>query len=52
MKTNPPKEGASTENSAATLTVTREVVGERGAELAVITCQTIVSPSGGHRGGK
>jgi PAS domain-containing protein len=36
MKTNPPKEGALTENSAGVLTVTREMVRERGAELAVI----------------
>ena len=36
MKTNPPKEGALTDNSAGTVTVTREVVRERGAEPAVI----------------
>jgi hypothetical protein len=36
MKTNPSKEGALTDNSVGTVTVTREVVRERGAELAVI----------------
>ena len=50
MKTNPAKEGALTDNSVGTATVTREVVRERGAGLVVITWQTIVSPSGGHMG--
>jgi PAS domain S-box-containing protein len=36
MKTNPPKEGALIENYAGILTVTREMLRERGAELAVI----------------
>src|ERR1700720_4185605 len=35
MKTNPPKEGALIENYAGILTVTREMLRERGAELAV-----------------
>ena len=36
MKTNPLKEGALTENSAGLGTVTRKMVRERAAELAVI----------------
>jgi hypothetical protein len=36
MKTNPLKEGALTENSAGIGTVTRKMVRERAAELAVI----------------
>ena len=36
MKTNPPKENALTEDSAGTVTVSREMVRERGPELAVI----------------
>ena len=36
MKTNPLKEGALTENSAGIGTVTRKMVPERAAELAVI----------------
>jgi PAS domain S-box-containing protein len=36
MKTSPPTEGASTENSAATLTVTRENVRKRVAKRALI----------------
>src|SRR5208282_4096342 len=36
MKTNPLKDGALTENSAGIGTVTRKMVRERAAELAVI----------------
>jgi hypothetical protein len=36
MKTNAPKEGALTENSAGMLTVIREMAREREAKLAVI----------------
>jgi hypothetical protein len=40
MKTNPPKEGASTENSAGILTVTRKKVPERGSGLAAINSRS------------
>ena len=36
MKTNPMKEGALTENSAGSGTVTRQMVRERAVELAII----------------
>jgi PAS domain S-box-containing protein len=45
MKTNPPKEGALTENSAGILTVTREKIRERGAELAVINSRSAYDAS-------
>jgi hypothetical protein len=35
MKTNPPREGALTENPTGILKVTREIMRERGAELAL-----------------
>jgi hypothetical protein len=40
MKTNPLKEGALTENSAGIGTVTRKMVRERAAELAVIDARS------------
>ena len=45
MKTNPPKEDAFTENSDGILTVTLEMMRERGAELAVTNGR---SPHGGN----
>jgi hypothetical protein len=45
MKTNPLKEGVLTENSAGIGTVTRKMVRERAAELALIDGRSTKDPS-------
>jgi hypothetical protein len=45
MKTNPLKEGVLTENSAGIGTVTRKMVRERAAELALIDGRSTEDPS-------